>query len=140
MSNEKLSEYSSICVLVIDDYLKMGDISCGGFSLNNRTLLQQYCDSNNGDVSSGYGFINSHNPSQSDYSSTFKDMYGCVEKVYVSSGYGYINSHTGLQQNGLESLINDNNSNDTDMNDNLQNVDVSSGIGLLNSHTFLQDN
>ena len=63
-----------------------------------------------------------------------------VEKGDVSSVYGSINIHNYLQQNGLESLMNDNTRNETDMNATLQNGDVSSGIGLLNSHTLPQDN
>ena len=51
-----------------------------------------------------------------------------------------MNSHTYLQQNDLESLMNDNYSIDTDMNDTVYNGDVSSGIGLLNIHTFPQAN
>ena len=41
-------------------------MSGGNFSMNNHILYQQDCDSNNGDVSSGYGFINSHTLSQCD--------------------------------------------------------------------------
>ena len=51
-----------------------------------------------------------------------------------------MNSRTDLQQNGFESLINDNYGIDTDMNEALQNGDVSSVIGLLNIHTLSQDN
>ena len=47
---------SSYSPLVVDDGLKMGDISGGNCYLNNHIISQQYCDSNNGDVSSGYGF------------------------------------------------------------------------------------
>ena len=38
----------------------MGDVSDGNCSMNNHNLYQQDFDSNNGDVSSVYGFINSH--------------------------------------------------------------------------------
>ena len=41
--------------LVIDDNLNMGYMSCGNCSLNNHNISQQYCDSNNDYVSSGYG-------------------------------------------------------------------------------------
>ena len=41
--------------LFIDDYLNSGDTSGGNCSLNNHTISQQYFDSNNSDVSSGYG-------------------------------------------------------------------------------------
>ena len=34
----------------------MGDMSCGNFSIKKLTIYQYDCDSNNGDVSSGYGF------------------------------------------------------------------------------------
>ena len=61
---------------------------------------------------------------------------GLLKKVDVSSGYGSMNSHTYLQQNSLESLMNDNTRNDTGMNATLQNGYLSSGIGLLNSHTL----
>ena len=47
---------SSFSTLVVGDDLKMGDMSGGIFSMNNHTLYQQYCDSNNGDVSSRCGF------------------------------------------------------------------------------------
>ena len=40
--------------LVIDDDWNMGDIIGVIFSMNNHTLSQHYCNSNNGDVSSGY--------------------------------------------------------------------------------------
>ena len=53
---EKLPAGSSFSPLVIDDNLKTGDTSCGNFSMNNYTLSQQNFDSNNGNVSSGYGF------------------------------------------------------------------------------------
>ena len=51
-----------------------------------------------------------------------------------------MSSHADLQQNGLKSLINYNDRNDTDMNDTLQNGDLISGIGLLNSHILPKDN
>ena len=51
-----------------------------GFSTNNHTLSWQNCVSNNGDVSSEYGFKNIHTLSQCEYSITFKDMDGDVEK------------------------------------------------------------
>ena len=51
-----------------------------------------------------------------------------------------MNSSTDLQHNSLESLINDNDRNDTDMNDTFKNVDASIGIGLLNSQTIPQYN
>ena len=47
---------SSYSPLVNDDDLKMSDMSCGYFSLKNHTLSQQYCDSNDSDVGSGYDF------------------------------------------------------------------------------------
>ena len=34
----------------------MGDMSGGNVSMNKHTIYQQYCDSNNVDMSSGYGF------------------------------------------------------------------------------------
>ena len=34
----------------------MEDMSCGNCYNTNHTLSQQDCDTNNGDVSSGYGF------------------------------------------------------------------------------------
>ena len=67
-------------------------------------------------------------------------MDGYVENSDVNSGYGSMNSHTDLKKNGLESLMNYNDSKDTYMNDNLQNGDVSSGISYLNSHTLHQYN
>ena len=87
-------------------------------------------DVENGDgaVSSGYGFLNIHTLFQCKDSSTFKDMDEYVEEGGVSSIYGYMNIQSDLQQNGLESLMNYNDSNDTDMNATLQNVDISIGI------------
>ena len=46
----------SYSTLVVDDNLEMGDMSGGNCYLENNTLYQQYCDSNNGDVISGYDF------------------------------------------------------------------------------------
>ena len=51
-----------------------------------------------------------------------------------------MSSHTDLQQNGLESLMNDNDRINTDMNDTLPNGDVSNCIVLLKIHTLPQDN
>ena len=62
-------------------------------------ISQHDCDSNNGDVSSGYDSKNIHTLSQCDDSSNFKQVYGDVKKGDVSSGYGSMNSHTDLQQN-----------------------------------------
>ena len=42
--------------LVIYDDLNMGDMVGGNFSMNNHTLSQKYFYSDNGGVSSGYGF------------------------------------------------------------------------------------
>ena len=78
----------------------MGDMSGGNCSMNNHILSQQDCDSNNGDASSEYGFINIHTLSQCDDSIAFKYMDVNNEKGDVSSGYGYTNSHTVYQQNG----------------------------------------
>ena len=69
--------------------------------MNNHTLYQRYLYSNNGDVSSGNGFINIHALSQFNDSSTFKDIYVYFERGDVISGYGSMNSHTVYQQNGF---------------------------------------
>ena len=66
-------------------------------------------------------------------------MDGDVEKCDVSSGYGSMNSHNDLQQNGFESSMNYNQSNDTYTNATFKNGYVSSGIGLLKIHTLPQD-
>ena len=71
-----------------------------GIFLWTTTHYKKYCDFNNGDVSSGYGFINSHTLSQCEYSGTFRDMDGGVEKGDVSSRYGSTNRHTDFQHNG----------------------------------------
>ena len=42
-------------------YLKMGNMSSGNCSMDNRIISQQDCDFNNGDLSSRYGIINSYN-------------------------------------------------------------------------------
>ena len=89
-------------------------------------------------MSSGYVFFNSHTLSQHEYSSTFKNIDGDVDKGDVSSGCGSMNTHTYLQLNDLESLMKDNYRIDSYTNDTLQNGDTSSGIGLLNSHTLHQ--
>ena len=47
---------SSFYLLVIEDDFKMGDMSGGNCSMNNHTLSKKDCDSNDGDVISGYGF------------------------------------------------------------------------------------
>ena len=112
----------------------MGDMSGVNCSINNHNLYQHDCDYNNGDVSSGYGLLNSHTLYQCEDSIFFKEMYGVVKKVDVSSGYGSMNSHTDLQQNCLESLMNDNDRIDTNMNETLQNGDVISGNVLINIH------
>ena len=70
-------------------------------------------------MSSGYGFLNSHNISERDDSSTFKEINGYVDKGDVISVYGSINIHTDLQLNGLESLMNDNDSINKKMNETL---------------------
>ena len=92
-------------------------------------IHQQYCYSNNGDVNSGYFFINSHTLYQCEDTSTFKDINGDVEKGDFSSGYGYMSSQTDFKHNGLKPLMNYNDRNDTYMNAHLQNGDVSCGIG-----------
>ena len=91
-------------------------------------------------MSSGYVFLNIHTLSQLEYSSTFKNIYGDVDKGDVSSGYRYMNSHTDLEQNYLEFLMKDNDRIDTYINDTLKNGDVSSVIGLLNIHNLPQAN
>ena len=48
--------YSGYYPFVVGDYLNMGDMSDGDYYMNHYTLYQKYCDSNNGDVGSGYGF------------------------------------------------------------------------------------
>ena len=51
-----------------------------------------------------------------------------------------MNSHTDLQQNNLDSTMNDNDRIGTDMNDTLHNWDVSSVIGLQKTHNLPQAN
>ena len=46
--------------LVMDYYLKMIEMSGGNFYINNHTLSQHDCDSNDGDVINIYDFINIH--------------------------------------------------------------------------------
>ena len=58
--------------------------------------------SNNGDVRSGNIFINRHTISKCYDLSTFKAMFGDVEKGDVRIGYGYMNSYTLYQLNGLK--------------------------------------
>ena len=49
-----IGDSSSYYPLIIDDDLKMGDMSGGKCYMKNHTLCQQYYYSNNGDVSSEY--------------------------------------------------------------------------------------
>ena len=74
----------------------MGHMGGGTCSMKNHTLFHQDCDSGNGDVSSGYGFKNSHTLSKCEESSTFKEMHVDVEKGDgdVISGYEFLNSQT----------------------------------------------
>ena len=51
--------FSSYSSLVIGDDLNLGEMSGENFSLDNHTLSQHYCDSNNGGMSSGYVFLTS---------------------------------------------------------------------------------
>ena len=76
---------------MIDNDLKMGKMGGGNCYINNHLLYQQDCDSNNGDMSSGYGFETSHTLSQFIYYSTFKNIYNDFEKGDgdVISGYGF---------------------------------------------------
>ena len=60
-----------------------------------------------GDVSSGYGFLNSRTIPPHEDSNNFKYMDRDVEKDDVSSRYGSMDIHTDLQHNCLESLMND---------------------------------
>ena len=81
--------------MVVDDDLNMGNMSGGNCSLNNHTLSQQYCDYDNGDVSSGYLFFNSYTLSQCEYSSIFNNIDDDAENGDgdVISGCGILNSH-----------------------------------------------
>ena len=118
----------------------MGDMSGGICSMINHNLSQQYFDSNNGDVSSGNSFINSHTLSQCDDLSKFKDMDRYVEKVDVSIGCFSMNINNFYQLNGLKSFMNFNDRDDMETNANLHNGYVTSVIGLINSHTLPQCN
>ena len=60
-----------------------------------------------------YVFLNIHIISQCEDSRTFKEIDGGVKKGDVSSGYGFMNIHNNLQQNGLRSLMDYNDINDT---------------------------
>ena len=46
----------SFSPLIINDDLKMGDMSCGNFYRNNHTFYQKYYDYNHYGMGSGYGF------------------------------------------------------------------------------------
>ena len=94
-------------------------MSGGNCSMNNHTLFQQDCDSNNSDVISGYSFMKSHTTSQYDDSITFKNMDGDVENSDGSSVYGSTHTQNVYQLNGLISLMNYNDRYDTDMHANL---------------------
>ena len=62
--------------MVIDGVLKMCDMSSANCYVINHTFSQQDCDSNDGGLSTGNGFINRHTLSQCDDSRTFRDMDG----------------------------------------------------------------
>ena len=106
----------------------MGDVSGGNGSMNIHIISQQYWDFNNGDVSCGIFFINSHTLSQCIYSIFFKEMDCFVENGDVSGGNGYMNSRILYQHNGLKPLNNYNTIDNIDMNADLKNNDASSGI------------
>ena len=112
----------------------MGDISSRKFSLNNHTLSQQYCDSNNGDVISGCDFLNSHTLYQCEDSIKFKNIYDDVEKGYgdVSSAYGFLNIHNISHCESSGTFKN--------IYGGVYKGDVRSGYGSTNSYTCLQIN
>ena len=95
-------------------------MSGGNGSLDSNTLSQQDWDTNNGDTSNIYGFINRRTIYQYNDSITFKEMDGDVENCDVSSGNGSINRNTVYQHNGLKLLINNNNMDHIKMNDDLK--------------------
>ena len=115
-------------------------MSGGNGSMNIHTLYQHDWDFNNGDVSSGIGFIHGHTLSQCNHPITFKDMYGVVVNCDISGGHGSVKSHNIYQQNGLKPFIDLNNRDNIEMNYELNNGDVSRGIGLINIHTLYQFN
>ena len=78
---ERLPTYSSFSTFNIYDDLNVGDMSCGNCYNDNDTQSQWDCDYNNGDVSSGYGLLNSHTLYQCEDSISSKEMYGVVKKV-----------------------------------------------------------
>ena len=80
----------------------MDYLSGGNGYIKILTIYKRYQDSNNGDVSSGNGFINRHTISQCNYSSNFKYMDGDIENGDVSGGHGYMNSHTIYKNNGFK--------------------------------------
>ena len=99
-------------------------MSGGNCSMNNHPLSQQHRDYNNGDVSSGYGSLNSHTLPQCEYSSTFKKIDEDVEKGDgdVSIGNVFFNSHTISQHEDSSTFKNI----DVDV----EKGDISSGYGL----------
>ena len=72
----------------------MGDAISGNGSMNIHLLSQHDWYLNNGYVSCGNVFINSHTLYQYNYSSNFKEIDGYVENSDVSGGRGYMNTHT----------------------------------------------
>ena len=88
---------SFLFLLAIDEYLKLGDVSCGKCFMGSHFLYQYDWDLNNADASFVNGFINSHTLSQCNDSSIFKDMDGDAENGDVSGGHGSMNSHTVYQ-------------------------------------------
>ena len=118
----------------------MGDLSGGNGSMNSQILSQRYWDFNNGDVSCGNIFINSHTLSQCNYSSSFEYMENYVENGDVSGGHGSMKSHILYQHNILKPFMNSNNSDDMEMNADLNNSGVSFVIGSINSQYLYQFN
>ena len=79
----------------------MGGISGVNSSMNSHLPFQHNWYFNNGHVSCGNGFINSHTLSQCNDSIALKYTDGYVENGDRSGVHGSMNTHNIYKQNGL---------------------------------------
>ena len=88
---EVSGDYSSISPLFTDRYFQMYDVNVWNNYINIHILSQHDLDFKHGDVSCENGFMNFHNISQCNDSSSFKDMDGDVEYGDISGVHGSMN-------------------------------------------------
>ena len=81
--NDKLLADYYISPLVVDDDLKIGDATCRNCYMRNHTLSKQDCDSNNGDVMSGYVFLSATLSTNVNIQLTFIICMGIFKRVVL---------------------------------------------------------